>query len=90
MWMLIVAWLLQQNIPGVLSGPDPAQMEKAPDLGYKPVPHGLQIPSSITMGAPSGVGITSDGHLIVFRQVRQVRCPGFSSGKRDDTGCGDG
>ena len=68
MWFVIVAWLLQQNIPGVLSGPDPAQMEKAPDLGYKPVPHGLQIPSTITMGAPSGVGITSDGHLIVFNR----------------------
>jgi DNA-binding beta-propeller fold protein YncE len=68
MWMLILAWLLQQNIPGVLSGPDPAQMEKAPDLGYKPVPHGLQLPSGTTMGAPSGVGIASDGHLIVFNR----------------------
>jgi hypothetical protein len=68
MWLLIIAALLQQAIPGVLSGPDPAQMEKAPDLGYKPVPHGLQIPSTITMGAPSGVGVTSDGHLIVFNR----------------------
>jgi DNA-binding beta-propeller fold protein YncE len=68
MWMLIVAWLLQQNIPGVLSGPDPAQMEKAPDLGYQPVPHGLQLPAGVTMGAPSGVGITADGHLIVFNR----------------------
>ena len=24
----------------VLDGPDPAQMEDAPDLGYKAVPHG--------------------------------------------------
>ena len=67
MWLLTIAWLLQA-IPGVLSGPDPAQMEKAPDLGYKPVPHGLQMPSGITMGAPSGVGVTSDGHLIVFNR----------------------
>ena len=52
MWLLIIAALLQQAIPGVLSAPDPAQMEKAPDLGYKPVPHGLQMPSTITMGAP--------------------------------------
>jgi DNA-binding beta-propeller fold protein YncE len=43
-------------------------MEKAADLGYKPMPHGLQMPSTITMGAPSGVGITSDGHLIVFNR----------------------
>ena len=27
-----------------LTGPDPAQMEDAPDLGYRPVPNGLQIP----------------------------------------------
>ena len=33
----------------VLDGPDPAQMEDAPDLGYKPVPHGLQIPSDVEM-----------------------------------------
>jgi sugar lactone lactonase YvrE len=32
------------------------------------VPHGLQMPSTITMGAPSGVGVTSDGHLIVFNR----------------------
>ena len=68
MWFLIVALLLQQAIPGVLSGPDPAQMEKAPDLGYRPVPHGLELPATIKMGAPSSVGITSDGHLIVFNR----------------------
>jgi len=68
MWFLIVIALLQQTIPGVLSGPDPAQMEKAPDLGYRPVPHGLQMPARITMGAPSGVAVTSDGHLIVFNR----------------------
>ena len=30
--------LLIQAASGVLSGPDPAQMEKAPDLGYRAVP----------------------------------------------------
>ena len=43
----------------VLDGPDPAQMEDAPDLGYRPVPHGLQIPDGMEMGAPSSVGWTS-------------------------------
>jgi hypothetical protein len=68
MWFLMIFALLQQNIPGGLSGPHPAQMEKAPDLAYRPVPHGLEIPATIKMGAPSSVGITSDGHLIVFNR----------------------
>ena len=63
MWMLIAVLLVQ-----VLSGPDPAQMEKAPDLGYKPVEHGLRMPQGITMGAPSGVAVTKEGHLIVFNR----------------------
>jgi DNA-binding beta-propeller fold protein YncE len=63
MRMLIVALLLQ-----ALAAPDPAQMEKAPDLGYKAVPHGLQLPAGVTMGAPSGVEVTKAGHLIVFNR----------------------
>ena len=39
----------------ILDAPDPAQMEDAPDLGYRPVPHGLQIPDDQEMGAPSSV-----------------------------------
>ena len=30
-----------------LPGPDPLQMEDAPDLGYYPVPHGMKIPPDI-------------------------------------------
>lgn len=52
----------------VLTAPDPAQMEKAADLGYKPVEHGLQLPAGVTMGAPSGVAITRQGHLLVFNR----------------------
>jgi DNA-binding beta-propeller fold protein YncE len=70
MWMtvLTIAALLVQTVSGPLPGPDPAQMEKAPDLGYKAVPHGLQLPAGVTMGAPSGVQFTRDGHLIVFNR----------------------
>ena len=53
-WLLL-ALLLQ--IPGVLSGPDPAQMEKAPDLGYTPVPANLTLPDGVRMGAPSSVAM---------------------------------
>jgi streptogramin lyase len=63
MRMLMTVVLLQ-----VLTAPDPAQMEKAPDLGYKPVEHGLTMPSGITMGAPSAVAVTSSGHLLVFNR----------------------
>jgi len=61
---LIFAALLLQ----ALSAPDPAQMEKAPDLGFKPVEHGLQLPSGITMGAPSAVVFTKSGHLLLFNR----------------------
>jgi DNA-binding beta-propeller fold protein YncE len=61
---LILAALLLQ----ALSAPDPAQMEKAPDLGVKPVEHGLQLPSGITMGAPSAVVFTKAGHLLLFNR----------------------
>ena len=52
----------------ILTAPDPAQMEDAPDLGYRPVPHGLQIPADVEMGAPSSVGWTSQNRLLVFNR----------------------
>ena len=52
----------------VLDAPDPAQMEDAPDLGYRPVPNGLQIPTDVEMGAPSSVVWTSRNHLVVFNR----------------------
>ena len=52
----------------ILDGPDPAQMEDAPDLGYKAVPHGLQMPAGMEMGAPSSVVWTENDHLIVFNR----------------------
>ena len=63
MRLLSVFLLLQ-----ILTGPDPAQMEDAPDLGYKAVPHGLQIPADVEMGAPSSVAWTSANRLLVFNR----------------------
>jgi len=63
---LLLVLLLQ--VPGVLSGPDPAQMEKAPDLGYKPVPANVVLPDGMKMGAPSSVALDAAGHLLVFNR----------------------
>ena len=63
MRLMMIALLLQ-----VLSAPDPAQMEDAPDLGYRAVPHGLQIPAEVEMGAPSSVAWTSTNTLLVFNR----------------------
>jgi|TARA_B100000949_G_scaffold235576_1_gene259907 DNA-binding beta-propeller fold protein YncE len=52
----------------ILTAPDPAQMEDAPDLGYRPVPHGLEIPDDVEMGAPSSVGWTSTNKILVFNR----------------------
>ena len=52
----------------VLDAPDPAQMEDAPDLGYRAVPHGLQIPDGLEMGAPSSVVWTARNHLVVLNR----------------------
>jgi DNA-binding beta-propeller fold protein YncE len=60
----LIVFLLFQ----ALTAPDPAQMEKAPDLGYKPVPHGLRLPANVSMGAPSAVQVTGQGHLLVFNR----------------------
>ncbi|MBM3771470.1 MAG: hypothetical protein FJW27_09360 [Acidimicrobiia bacterium] len=60
-WLAVLA-----QVSGVLSGPDPAQMEKAPDLGYKPIPHGLALPAGMALGASSSAAFDADGHLLVF------------------------
>lgn len=60
-WMVLVA-----QIAGVLSGPDPAQMEKAPDFGFKAVPHGIALPEGMKLGASSSVAFDAHGHLLVF------------------------
>jgi sugar lactone lactonase YvrE len=65
MRFLVAALMLQ-----ALAAPDPTQMEKVPDLGYTDVPHGLQMPMGITMGAPSSVATTSAGHIIVLNRSR--------------------
>lgn len=60
---LVLAVLAQA---GLLTAPDPAQMEKVPDLGYKAVPHALALPDNAEMGAPTSVATTSKGNLLVF------------------------
>jgi sugar lactone lactonase YvrE len=57
---------LIQVVSGVLSGPDPAQMEKAPDLGYRAVESGVVLPEGMELGAPSSVTVDAHGHLLVF------------------------
>jgi DNA-binding beta-propeller fold protein YncE len=68
MLLAILLFLVQITVPGVLSGPDPAQMESAPDLGYRPVENGLKMPDGITMGAPSSVAFDAHGHMLVFNR----------------------
>jgi sugar lactone lactonase YvrE len=60
---VVLALLVQ-----VLTAPDPAQMEKAPDLGYVPVPASLTLPADVTLGAPSAVAFTREGHLLIFNR----------------------
>jgi DNA-binding beta-propeller fold protein YncE len=63
LWLLVLA-----QVAGVLSGPDPAQMEKAPDLGYRPVPANFILPDGMKMGAPSSVAILAGGDILVFNR----------------------
>src|SRR4051812_39065357 len=60
---LLVGLLLQ-----ALSAPDPAQMEKAPALGYVPVAHSFTLPSGMTWGAPSAVATNSKHHVLIFNR----------------------
>ena len=60
---------LSLNVHGqALPGPDPLQMEIAPDLGYIPVKHGLDIPHKIELGAATSVVWTEEDHLILFNR----------------------
>jgi DNA-binding beta-propeller fold protein YncE len=68
--LLPILFLLAQ-VPGVLSGPDPKQMETAPDLGYRAIEHGLKLPEGVRMGAPSSVAFNARGHMIVFNRGPQ-------------------
>ncbi len=63
MRLIAVALLLQV---GLLTAPDPAQMEKAPDLGYVAVETKVTLPEGVVMGAPSSVALTPQGTLMVF------------------------
>jgi DNA-binding beta-propeller fold protein YncE len=60
--------LAQVVVSGVLSAPDPAQMETAPDLGYRPIEAGLKLPEGMKMGAPSSVAFDARGHMLVFNR----------------------
>ena len=63
---------LVQVVSGVLSGPDPAQMEKAADLGYRAAPSGVVLPEGMPLGAPSSVAIDAHGHLLVFTRAEKA------------------
>jgi sugar lactone lactonase YvrE len=65
MRVIVLALLVQF---GLLTAPDPAQMENAPDLGYVPVPHTLSLPEGMTMGAATSVALGSRGQLVVFNR----------------------
>src|SRR5580765_2515758 len=64
LWILV----LLLKVSGVLSGPDPAQMEKASPLGYHAVPTNLVLPDGMKMGAPSSVAMNKAGHMLVFNR----------------------
>lgn len=66
MRLVAVALLLQA---GLLTAPDSAQMEKAPDLGFAPVAAAVTLPEGARMGAPSSVALTPQGRLIVFARA---------------------
>jgi DNA-binding beta-propeller fold protein YncE len=68
MLLPFLIFLGQITVPGVLSGPDPAQMETAPDLGYRPIETGLKLPEGMKLGAPSSVVFDARGHMIVFNR----------------------
>ena len=68
MLLQVLLLLFQTTVPGVLSGPDPKQMETAPDLGYLAVENGLVLPEGMKMGAPSSVAFDARGHMLVFNR----------------------
>jgi len=68
MLLPVLLLLFQTTVPGVLSGPDPKQMETAPDLGYIAVENGLVLPEGMKMGAPTSVAFDARGHMLVFNR----------------------
>ena len=67
--LVLVLLLLQTRaVPGVLSGPDPKQMETAPPLGYRAVETGLTLPDGIKLGASSSVAFDARGHMWVLNR----------------------
>ena len=69
MLLLFLTFLAQITVPGVLSGPDPTQMETAPDLGYRPIEAGLKLPEGMKMGAP----IDENGGTVLSTAPSQTR-----------------
>lgn len=65
---LVIALLLQGQFAGQLPGPDPAQMEDAPQLPYVAVPFPLKLGDGSVLGPPSAVVINGQNHLIVFNR----------------------
>jgi streptogramin lyase len=61
-WMVLLA----QFVAGQLSAPDPAQMEKAADMGYHAVAADVRLPDDIKLGAPSSVVFDKRGHMLMF------------------------
>ena len=61
-------YLLFGLLMQVLTAPDPMQMEKAPALPYRPVPHTFTLPEGSTWGAPSSVATSAKGHTVVFNR----------------------
>ena len=69
--MLLALFLLlfqTRNVPGVLDGPDPKQMENAPPLGYHAVETGLSLPEGMKLGASSAVAFDAQGHMWVLNR----------------------
>ena len=64
----VLLLLQSRNVPGVLSAPDPRQMESAPPLGYHAVETGLTLPEGVRLGASSSVAFDAQGHLWVFNR----------------------
>lgn len=65
---LLLLLLQSRSVPGVLSAPDPKQMENAPPLGYQAVETGLTLPDGIKLGASSSVAFDAQGHMWVFNR----------------------
>ncbi|HUR32846.1 MAG TPA: peptidyl-alpha-hydroxyglycine alpha-amidating lyase family protein [Vicinamibacterales bacterium] len=65
---LLLLLVQSRSAPGVLTAPDPKQMETAPPLGYHAVEAGLTLPDGIKLGASSGVAFDAQGHMWVLNR----------------------